>query len=648
MSGRRIAVISEHASPLAPLGGVDGGGQNVYVGEVAKNLASFGYQVDIFTRRDNAMLPETAEWMNGVRIVQVPAGPARPIAKEELLPHMGAFTGFMERFCRRSQAPYDMLHANFWMSGLVAAELKRRLGIPFVVTFHALGRVRRQYQGTDDRFPEERFGIEDRIVRETERIVAECPQDEEDLIRLYGADPARIKIVPAGFDPAAFCPLGKELARSALGLAPREKVLLQLGRLVPRKGVDTAIRALALLRREHGIDARLLIVGGDAPDPDPEITPEIGRLRRVAEQEQVADFVTFVGARGRDSLRWYYSAADIFISTPWYEPFGITPVEAMACGTPVIGSNVGGIKFSVRDGETGYLVPPKDPSALAERLGHMYRNPKLLKTLGNQAVRRAHDLFNWQRITAEIAALYEEVLLSARPSTGGAAEHLAAVDHGLDGALATLADVRRLLRASIAEAGEVLVRCLSSRGRLLICGNGGSAADAQHFAAELVGRFELPDRPALPALALTSDGAVLTAWSNDRGFEEVFARQVRAFGCPNDVLVAISTSGRSPNVIRALEAARERDMATVALLGGGGGEAAPLADVAVIVPSDNSQHVQEAHIAVIHVWCGLIERSVALKASRIDLARGVVDSAEPDRRVGRRMADSAYASKRMR
>jgi glycosyltransferase involved in cell wall biosynthesis len=203
-------------------------------------------------------------------------------------------------------------------------------------------------------------------------------------------------------------------ARRALGLDPDERIVLQLGRMVPRKGIDNVIRALARLRFAHGQRARLLVVGGESETPDPNITPEIGRLRGIAEEEDVAQSVTFVGSRGRDRLRYYYSAADVFVTTPWYEPFGITPVEAAACGTPVIGAAVGGIKTTVVDGETGYLVPPRDPDALADRLMRLFRDPHLARFLGRQAVRRANALFTWERVASAIARVYDEV--GATPS----------------------------------------------------------------------------------------------------------------------------------------------------------------------------------------------------------------------------------------
>ncbi len=407
---RRIALISEHASPLALLGGQDCGGQNVYVGHVARNLATLGYEVDVFTRRDARSLPPIVQWGEGVRIVHVAAGPEEFVRKEALLPYMGAFTEQFLAFCVRNGRHYDMVHANFWMSGLVAAQAKAATGMPFVITFHALGRVRRQHQGSADEFPDARFAIEDRIVADADAIIAECPQDEEDLICLYGADPNRIRVIPCGFEKKELWPIGKSVARAALGFKPDERLLLQLGRMVPRKGVETAIRALARLRARHQVQARLVVVGGESDIPSPKFTPEIGRLQDIARQEGVTDAVVFVGRRRGKILRYYYSAADFFISTPWYEPFGITPVEAMACGTPVIGANVGGIKFTVRDGETGYLVPPNDPDAVAARIAHLYDHPQLMDVFRRQAIRRANDLFTWQTVSADIARLYEDVM----------------------------------------------------------------------------------------------------------------------------------------------------------------------------------------------------------------------------------------------
>ncbi len=600
---KRIALISEHASPLGTFGGADSGGQNVYVGQLAKHLAALGYEIDVFTRRDSYELPEVVEWCERVRIIHVWAGPPKYVRKEDLLPHMEEFTAYVLSFCPPN-GHYDLIHANFWMSAECAAQIKRKLGIPFVVTFHALGRVRRFYQGKADDFPDQRFAIEERIVAETDRIIAACPQDQEDLLRLYHADPGKITIIPCGFDPAEFWQVDQASARTKLGLPLEELLILQLGRLVPRKGVDTVIHSLALLLKQHHIAARLLIVGGESEEPDPCLTPEIGRLQAVASSLGIAEWVTFVGRRHREVLKYYYSAADVFVTTPWYEPFGITPLEAMACGTPVIGSNVGGIKFTVKDGETGYLVPPNDPDAIAERIAYLYQNPQSQARFGYDGIQRAKALFTWEQVTNAVAALYEEVL--ATRVEGPSPLHL--IDQSFNAALEAMERSRQQLGPVILQAAQAIFTCFAQGGKLLVCGNGGSAADAQHFVAELVGRFGHSNRAGLPALALTADTAFLTAWANDVGYEYVFSRQVETFASRGDLLLGISTSGRSRNLIEAFQAARSHQLTCVALLGGDGGELLSLADVAVVVPASDTQRIQEVQILVLHLLCELVEK----------------------------------------
>jgi D-inositol-3-phosphate glycosyltransferase len=405
---RQIALISDHASPLASAGGVDSGGQNIYVAQVARHLARLGYGVDVFTRRDAPNLPEIIEWQPGVRVVHVPAGPAEFVRKEDLLPLMEDFCSYVREFAQR-RGGYQVAHANFFLSGLVAMELKRALGIPFVVTFHALGRVRRLHQNEADQFPAERTDIEDTTIERADAIVAECPQDEDDLTRLYRADARKVTVIPCGFDKAEFWPIARPFARKALGLDPKERILLNIGRLVPRKGVDNAIRALGRLARTHRITARMLVVGGNSDLPYPILTPEIGRLKEIAAEEGAADRVLFTGRRSREFLKLYYSAADVFVTTPWYEPFGITPLESMACGTPVAGADVGGIRYSVADGLTGHLVPPKNPDRLATSLARMCADADHRKELGRNAIDRVHEQFTWAKVTRSIAALYQDV-----------------------------------------------------------------------------------------------------------------------------------------------------------------------------------------------------------------------------------------------
>jgi len=437
----KIAIVSEHASPIAQAGGVDSGGQNIYVAHVARQLALLGHSVDVFTRLDSPYLPVEIEWnggecgsahngthngmrsgthkgaasgicngnSGGVRIVHVPAGPARAIPKENLLPYMGDFASYMERYFASSDEAYDLIHANFFMSALASLPVARSAGIPLAVTFHALGRVRRMHQAGADLFPDSRFEIEDEIVRCADRIIAECPEDRHDLINLYGAQPERISMVPCGFDEDEMRPMDAAQARQRLGWDPDAFYLLQLGRMVPRKGVDNVIRALARLRNTHGVNARLCVVGGNAANPSEEDTPELGRLRGIAEEEGVAQFVEFAGRRGRNQLCRYYCAADVFVTTPWYEPFGITPVEAMACAKPVVGSDTGGIRYTVVDGKTGFLVPPKDPDALAGKLNILASDRALARSMGLAGRQRSMRLFTWPQVGKQLAGIFQEM-----------------------------------------------------------------------------------------------------------------------------------------------------------------------------------------------------------------------------------------------
>ena len=408
---QRIALISEHASPLAAPGGVDSGGQNVYVAHVSREFAKLGYLVDVYTRRDHPQLPELLEWQPGVRIIHVPSGPPGPLRKEALLPYMSAFGSFVCSFILRHRLRYQLVHAHFFMSGMVALQLKLALGLPFVITFHALGRVRRQYQGHADDFPDERFEIEETLMQEAACVIAECDQDRRDMLNLYGARKENIAIIPCGFDPDEFWPL-RQNVRVQLDLPASGFVMLQLGRMVPRKGIDNVIRALSVLRDHYHVVAHLVIVGGES-ETDLSLSSEIKRLMGLAEEQGLVTQVSFRGVQPRSALREFYSAADVFVTTPWYEPFGITPLEAMACATPVIGSDVGGIRSTVIPGETGYLVPPNDPRALADRLAALYRDPLLARQMGWNGLRRAHREFTWRRVASQLSRVYESVIRSS-------------------------------------------------------------------------------------------------------------------------------------------------------------------------------------------------------------------------------------------
>ena len=394
-------MISEHASPLATLGGEDSGGQNVYVAELARRLGAMGHWVDVFTRRDNPLLPEVVPFGEKVRVVNLHAGPPENVPKDDLFPLMARFRDAFYRFAREEPEVYDLVHANFWMSGWVACEAKRYLGLPFAQTFHALGETKRREQGARDTSPPERQAAEFRILEEVERVLATCPTEIEELTTLYEADPTRLSLVPCGVNTETFRPVDRREARKALNL-PDKPTAVYVGRLVPRKGVDTIVEAFALL--PDRLDARLVIVGGE-----PGKSPEVERLSTLVRKLGLAGRVTFAGSRPQWDLHRYYGAAATAVSVPHYEPFGMTPLEAMACATPVVGSKVGGIKTSVADGETGYLVPPKDPEALVGCLVRLLSDGSLCDRMGRAARRRIEKHYTWERVAKLAAAAFSEV-----------------------------------------------------------------------------------------------------------------------------------------------------------------------------------------------------------------------------------------------
>ncbi|QUH00649.1 glycosyltransferase [Saccharopolyspora erythraea] len=402
----RIELISEHASPLAPLGGADAGGQNVHVAELATGLARLGHEVVVHTRRDSPELPPSVRVAPGVTVEHVPAGPAEPIPKDHLLPHM---TEFGDRLAVRwaLERP-DVVHAHFWMSGVAARRGLRDLDVPLLQTFHALGRVKRRHQGVEDTSPPQRERVESELACGADVVVATCSDEVRELEEI-GLPPQRAAIVPCGTDLGKFTPEGPVARR---GDAPR---ILSIGRLVERKGVDTAIRALAEVP-----GAELVVAGGPAHrewDGD----PEVARLRAAAAGAGVADRVRFAGQVPHETAAALYRSADVVVCVPWYEPFGTVPLEAMACGVPLVVSAVGGHLDSVADGGTGLFVPPKDSSALACALRDLLSDPRRRAEMGRAGVRRVRERYGWDRLAAQTEAVYQRARTLHRPlaSTGG-------------------------------------------------------------------------------------------------------------------------------------------------------------------------------------------------------------------------------------
>jgi glycosyltransferase involved in cell wall biosynthesis len=403
----KIAMVSEHASPLAVLGGVDAGGQNVHVAELSAALARRGHEVAVFTRRDDPALPEHIDTPDGYRVHHVPAGPAEPIPKDEMLQYMGEFARYLDS--RWSADRPDVVHAHFWMSGVATQLAARHLNLPAVQTFHALGVVKRRHQGARDTSPPDRLKLEAMVARCATWVAATCTDEVFELMRM-GRSRSQTSVVPCGVDIDLFHPEGPKEPRGPLHR------IVSVGRFVPRKGFDVVIRALP------GIpNAELVIVGGPNK-AGLNNDPEARRLRELARQLGVDNRVKLYGAVARSDMPAILRSADVVACTPWYEPFGIVPLEAMACGVPVVASAVGGLLDTVVHDVTGRLVTPKRPDRVAEAINDLLRDEFLRRSLGAAGRDRARSRYTWDRIAADTLRVYDRVGPSgyARPASTNA------------------------------------------------------------------------------------------------------------------------------------------------------------------------------------------------------------------------------------
>ncbi|HEY0937058.1 MAG TPA: glycosyltransferase [Trebonia sp.] len=387
----RIAMVSEHADPAAVLGETDAGGQNVHVGALSAALAERGHEVTVYTRLAGPRARRRARFGPGVVVRRLSAGPAVPLPKDELLPFMPEFGTRLARLWQQDRP--DIVHAHFWMSGLAALRGAAGLPVPVVQTFHALGVVKARHQGAADPSPASRVELERHLARSCDQVIATCC-DEAGELTAAGVPAGQVSVVPCGVDTSVFTPDGPAAPRTA---RPR---LLALGRLVPRKGVADVITALAKLP-----DAELVVAGG--PDRRRLAASDDYRLlREAAAAYGVEERVIFTGGVARAEVPALIRSADVVVAAPWYEPFGIVPLEAMACGIPVVASAVGGLVDSVADRQTGWLVPARDPGALASALDQLLANPAQRAALGAAGVERARQRYSWRRVAEQTETVY--------------------------------------------------------------------------------------------------------------------------------------------------------------------------------------------------------------------------------------------------
>ncbi len=409
----RIAMLSYHTCPLATLGGKDTGGMNVYVRDLTRQLGRMGIHVDVFTRSQDEHVPHILHDLGfGNRIVHIPAGPEVPLPKQELVKYIPEFVSRVISFAELKSIRYDLIHSHYWMSGLAARDLKERWNIPVVHMFHTLGKMKQRVARNEQEGESEyRLKGEQEVIQIADRIIAATPAELAQLQWLYKADAQRITVIPPGVDLSRFYPIPRDEAQEYIGVPPCDGMLLYVGRIEPLKGLDTLIESIALMKHQGVLQKQgicLTIIGGE-PESQPS-NMEMERLHKLRKQYGLDDLVTFLGKQNQDTLPYYYSAAIAVIVPSQYESFGMVALEAMACGTPVVASQVGGLAYLIQHGITGYTVPSGDPQALAEHLTMLIENPDLRERLGQQAAAFARD-YDWELIAPRIVKVYEDLLL---------------------------------------------------------------------------------------------------------------------------------------------------------------------------------------------------------------------------------------------
>jgi D-inositol-3-phosphate glycosyltransferase len=409
----RIAMLSYHTCPLATLGGKDTGGMNVYVRDLTCELGRLGIHVDVFTRSQDEHVPHILHDLGyGNRVVHMPAGPEQPAAKQKIAQYIPEFVDGIKKFAQEKGIRYDIIHSHYWMSGLAAEQLSDAWGgVPIVHMFHTLGEMKnRVARSEDERAGVDRLEGERQVVRRADRIVVATLAELTQLRFLYRADDRKMVTIPPGVDTSHFYPIPADEAKEYIGLRPEDRMILFVGRIEPLKGIDTLIEAMSCLDLEGGPrPVHLAIIGGE-PNAEPsDMTAEMTRLQKLCDDLAVGQTVVFLGKRDQNSLPYYYSAAETLAMPSLYESFGMVALEAMACGTPVIASEVGGLGYLVQNEITGYTVPDSNPDALCIKISRLLNDADLRERMGRAAAQYALD-YAWPRITTQVVEVYDDLL----------------------------------------------------------------------------------------------------------------------------------------------------------------------------------------------------------------------------------------------
>lgn len=409
---RRVAQISVHTSPLATLGGKDAGGMNVYVRELSCHLAAQGLPVDIFTRRTDPETPEVREIVPGVNVIAITAGPTEIVGKNDLFPYLPDFAEQMALYSLRAGVRYDVVHAHYWLSGWAAELARRYWTTPFVQMFHTTAHMKNAVAARTDQETDLRLRSEKRLLSLANGLIAANPDERADLIWSMGVPTEKVCVIPPGVDLELFQPVDRDVARTALGIAPEEKFVLFVGRIDPIKGIDTLISAAVQMLATAASDASItpptfLIVGGDL-DAAGQPTGPLEHIAAEISALGISQHFRLVGSQPQDSLPLYYSAADVVAVPSRYESFGLVAVEALACGAPVVASRAGGLRFTIDEGQTGYLVKPQSAPALADSLTTILRDDALRANMATQA-RPSVLRYSWPNVASQVMHVYQRL-----------------------------------------------------------------------------------------------------------------------------------------------------------------------------------------------------------------------------------------------
>jgi len=409
-----VAMLSYHTCPLATLGGKDTGGMNVYVHQLTRTLGKLGVRVDVFTRSQDEHVPHVLHDLGyHNRVVHIPAGPEVPLPKAELERYIPKFVQGIKSFAESKNIQYDLIHSHYWMSGLAAIELSQSWNIPFIQMFHTLVHMKNRIaQTSQEKEGEYRILGEKKVISKANRIIAATLAEKSQLEFLYEAPSSKISVIPPGVDTRHFYPIPKDEAKEVVGVPENSQTILFVGRIEPLKGIDKLIQAISIIQKNGELlccPHNLVIIGGEPNAKHEDMNAEMARLQDMVEDLGIENLVIFLGKQDQQMLPYYYSASEIVVMPSHYESFGMVALEAMACGTPVVASQVGGLAFLVRDGETGFVVPGNDVQMLAKRIIELIKDKELRNKLGSKSAEYA-KLYAWEIISEKIIEVYNQVL----------------------------------------------------------------------------------------------------------------------------------------------------------------------------------------------------------------------------------------------